>query len=69
MANDVTVVGSGQGKTIVVPGHPELSILVYRMQSTAPAVAMPELGRSLEHVEGVQVVSDWIAQMEGGSCP
>jgi len=56
----------------VVPGHPELSILVYRMVSTAPAVAMPELGRSLEHVEGVELVSNWISAMDGGTdggCP
>ncbi|HLK41283.1 MAG TPA: SO2930 family diheme c-type cytochrome [Polyangiaceae bacterium] len=52
----------------VVPAHPEQSILVYRMQATAPMIAMPELGRSLEHVEAVQVVSDWITQMSG-SCP
>jgi uncharacterized repeat protein (TIGR03806 family) len=60
---------AGQGEQYdIVPGHPEKSILVYRMQSTAPSIAMPELGRSLEHVEAVQVVSDWITAM-GGSCP
>ena len=53
----------------VVPGHPEQSILVYRMQSTAPSIAMPELGRSLEHVEAVDVVSQWITAMSGGPCP
>jgi uncharacterized repeat protein (TIGR03806 family) len=52
----------------IVPGHPEESILVYRMQATAPSIAMPELGRSLEHIEAVQVVSDWITAMTG-SCP
>lgn len=62
---------AGQGEQYdVVPGHPEKSILVYRMQSTAPSIAMPELGRSLEHVEAVQVVSDWITGMGSmaGSC-
>lgn len=52
----------------VVPGHPEQSILIYRMEATAPSLAMPELGRSLEHVEAVKVVSDWISGMSG-SCP
>ena len=28
---------------------------------------MPELGRSLEHVEAAQLVSDWIAGLSG-SC-
>jgi len=60
---------AGQGeKYDVVPGHPEQSILVYRMTSTEPSIAMPELGRSLEHVEAVDVVSQWITGM-GGSCP
>jgi uncharacterized repeat protein (TIGR03806 family) len=52
----------------IVPGQPEQSIFVYRMRATAPSLAMPELGRSLQHAEAVQVVSDWIAQMNGG-CP
>jgi uncharacterized repeat protein (TIGR03806 family) len=52
----------------IVPGHPEQSILVYRVTSTAPSIAMPELGRSLEHVEAVALLSEWITQMTG-SCP
>jgi hypothetical protein len=38
------------------------------MEATAPSIAMPELGRSLEHVEAVKVISDWISGMSG-SCP
>jgi hypothetical protein len=53
----------------IVPGHPEQSILVYRMQSTAPSIMMPELGRSLEHVEAVQLVSDWITGLSGSCTP
>jgi len=52
----------------IVPGHPEQSILVYRMTSTEPSIAMPELGRSLEHVEAVALVTQWVAAMTG-SCP
>jgi hypothetical protein len=37
------------------------------MQSTAPSIMMPELGRSLEHVEAAQLVSDWISGLSG-SC-
>ncbi len=51
----------------IVPGHPEQSILLYRMQSTAPSIMMPELGRSLEHVEAAELVSEWIAGLSG-SC-
>jgi uncharacterized repeat protein (TIGR03806 family) len=50
----------------IVPGHPEQSILVYRMQSTAPSIMMPEIGRSLEHVEAVELVSEWISGLAGG---
>jgi uncharacterized repeat protein (TIGR03806 family) len=49
----------------IVPGHPEQSILLYRIQSTAPSIMMPEIGRSLEHVEAAQLVSDWIAGLSG----
>lgn len=49
----------------IVPGHPEQSILVYRMVSTEPSIAMPELGRSLEDVDAVTVISQWITAMSG----
>ena len=50
----------------VVPGHPEESILIYRLESTAPKVSMPALGRDIVHVEGVQLLREWIASMPGG---
>ena len=49
----------------VVPGKPDESILLYRMLSTAPAIAMPEIGRSLVHDEGVDLVRAWIAGLSG----
>jgi hypothetical protein len=36
------------------------------MLSTEADVAMPELGRSLVHVEGVALIRDWIAALQGG---
>lgn len=57
--------GSGDRPYDIYPGKPDESILVFRMQHTDPAIAMPELGRSAVHAEGVQVVSDWIAAMNG----
>ncbi len=44
----------------IVPGHADESILVYRLSSTEAEVAMPELGRTLNHTEGIQLVSEWI---------
>lgn len=60
--------GRGAGKDLpydVVPGQPERSILVYRLDSKDPGVMMPELGRSLIHEEGVALVREWVARMDG----
>lgn len=59
--------GSGDRPYDIYPGRAEESILLYRMQRTEPDIAMPELGRSTVHVEGVAVLRDWIAMM-GGEC-
>jgi len=57
--------GTGGHTYSIVPGHPEESIMVYRMNSTNPGAMMPELGRSLVHQEGVDLISDWIKNLEG----
>lgn len=60
--------GSGSGGRLydIVPGAPEESIFVFRMQTKEPGKMMPELGRALTHEEGVDLVADWIRAMEGG---
>lgn len=55
--------GSGGLEVSIAPGRPDESILLYRMKSTEPGVAMPELGRSLVHDEGVALVREYIAQI------
>lgn len=55
--------GSGDLKVAIDPGHPDASILPYRMASTEPGVMMPELGRSITHEEGVALIRAWIAAM------
>lgn len=47
----------------VAPGRPDQSILVHRMASREPGVMMPEIGRSLVHQEGLDLVRDWIASL------
>lgn len=47
----------------IVAGHPEQSIMTYRMKSTEPGVMMPELGRTSTHHEGVALIEEWIKQM------
>lgn len=56
--------GSGDLHADIVPGHPDESILVYRMASTEPGVMMPELGRTLTHAEGLALIRAWIADMK-----
>lgn len=56
--------GSGNLHFDIVPGKPDLSILIYRMISTDPAVMMPEVGRTTVHKEGVELIEDWIAGLE-----
>jgi uncharacterized repeat protein (TIGR03806 family) len=51
------------------PGRPERSILLHRMESVDPGVMMPELGRTLVHDEGVDLVRAWIAQMDADGRP
>lgn len=55
--------GSGAHLFDIDPGHPERSILISRMQSLDPGVAMPELGRASVHDEAVSLLSDWIKAM------
>ena len=57
--------GTGDFSHDIVPGQPDASILTYRMVSEDPAAMMPELGRSVVHDEGVQLIRDWIASMQG----
>ena len=55
--------GSGDRDFAIQPGAPDASILIYRMESTDPGIAMPELGRATVHKEDVALVHDWIDAM------
>jgi uncharacterized repeat protein (TIGR03806 family) len=56
--------GAGDLEVDLVPGHPDASIITYRMASTEAGVMMPELGRSLVHDEGLALVRDYIASLK-----
>ena len=49
----------------IKPGRPEVSNMMVRLGSQNPAVMMPEIGRSLVHVEGHDLISAWITSMDG----
>ncbi len=55
--------GAGNFDFAIDPGHPERSILIYRMKSTDPGIAMPELGRASVHDEGIALLEQWIRAM------
>ncbi len=56
--------GSGNKKYDIVPGKPDESIIVYRMESTDPGIMMPEVGRKTTHKEGVELIKEWIRAMK-----
>ena len=56
--------GTGDRIYAVVPGKPDESILLYRLESTHPGIAMPEIGRGLVDVEAVALIRQWILEME-----
>lgn len=55
--------GSGDRLHDLVPGHPERSILIYRLESLDPGVMMPELGRSVVHEESLELLRQWVRAM------
>lgn len=57
--------GKGTGGRLfsIVPGRPDASILVYRIESVHPGEMMPEIGRSVVHQEGVALIRKWIEGM------
>ena len=63
VAKHPVAAGRGSGGRIydIDPGNPDNSILLYRMASTEPGIAMPELGRTLPHAEALAMLRAWIA--------
>lgn len=55
--------GAGGHDFSILPGAPDKSILLYRMDSAEPGIAMPELGKASVDKQGVAVVRRWIAEM------
>lgn len=57
--------GTGGRRYSIVPGEPDRSILVYRMETSDPATRMPEIGRAVPHYEGIALIRDWVASLSG----
>ena len=55
--------GSGGRPYDIVPGEPDESILVFRMESDDPSIRMPSVGRNLVPIEAVALIREWIEEM------
>ncbi|MEX2169267.1 MAG: parallel beta-helix domain-containing protein [Pirellulales bacterium] len=55
--------GSGGFDYDIVPGKPEESILMFRLQSEDPGVMMPNVARRLVPTEAAELIRQWIAEM------
>ncbi len=60
--------GTGSLDYDVVPGHPEESIMIFRMSSTDPEVKMPEIPNLIPDQAGIQLISEWITAMQPPGC-
>lgn len=61
--------GTGAHDYDIVPGHPEQSIMPFRMSSTDPEIKMPEIPNLLPHQKGIELITAWIAGMMPEGCP
>jgi uncharacterized repeat protein (TIGR03806 family) len=55
--------GSGGRRYDIVPGKPDESILMYRLESEDPGARMPNLARSMTHRESNALIREWILSM------
>lgn len=60
--------GAGNLDYGIVPGDAESSILYFRMNSNELDVRMPEIGRTIIHNEGVDLIRQWINAMPADDC-
>jgi uncharacterized repeat protein (TIGR03806 family) len=56
--------GAGDLSYDIVPGKPDQSIVIFRMKTIEPGIAMPETGREQIHEEGVALIEEWIRKMD-----
>ena len=49
--------------SMIVPGAPDLSVLLVRMRSRRPSTQMPPLGTVVPDREALELISGWIASM------
>jgi hypothetical protein len=60
--------GDVGGEFDILPGDHNQSILWFRIHTVESGKMMPQIGRTLTHVEGTQLVADWIDAMPAQTC-
>jgi len=60
--------GAGGNGYDITPGHPDQSIVVFRMNSVVPDIKMPELPNLVIDDFGVALISEWIESMPSQPC-
>ena len=61
--------GAGGRKYDIVPGKPDDSVLMYRIESHDQSIMMPNVGRTLVQDDAVAVVREWIAGLPTSEKP
>lgn len=60
--------GGQVGEFDILPGHPDMSILMFRMETEEVGAMMPLIGRSLAHTEGNALIRAWISALPEATC-
>lgn len=60
--------GTGSFHYDILPGHPERSIMPFRMSSVDPEIKMPEIPNLIADQQGVALIESWIAAMPAVAC-
>ena len=60
--------GAGGRADVIVPGDPDASVLVFRMEAGSAGIRMPEKFTRLIDAEGAALVREWIAGMSPVGC-
>ena len=55
--------GSGGRRYDIIPGKPDESILMYRLESEEAGSRMPSLARNMSHHQANEVIREWIRSM------
>jgi uncharacterized repeat protein (TIGR03806 family) len=61
--------GTGGRQFDIVPGLPDDSIVMFRLESVEPEIRMPELLRQMVHDESLVLMREWITAMTGECVP